>query len=142
MNIVWGIVLIALGALAWVGQTITYLAPATAVRFGLAESDETVEPVFAADVRGEAAWDMVTLWTLLAAGVLLVADSSAWPYLGLIGGGIYVYFGGRGILTRLEMKRRGFRIGTTENVRVGLSALGIWGAAGLVTVIAAILDLT
>ncbi len=141
MHIFWGIALVALGALAWIGQTISFFAPATAARFGLAEAENDVEPVFAADVRGEAAWDFVTLWTLMVAGILLIVDSSAWPCLGLIGGGIYVYFGGRGILARLEMQRRGFRIGSPENVRIGYSALAIWGIAGLITIVAAILEL-
>ena len=59
---------------------------------------------------------------------------SAWAYFGLVGGGIYVYFGGRGLLTRLEMRRREFRIGDPENVRLGLVMLAIWAGVGALTI--------
>lgn len=94
------------------------------------------------DIRGEALWDFLTLWTLLAAGVLLILDNRAWAYFGLVGGGMYVYFAGRGILTRLEMQRRGFRIGKPQNVGTAYIFLAVWGAVGLVTIIAAVVALS
>jgi hypothetical protein len=59
-----------------------------------------------------------------------------------VGGGMYVYFAGRGILTRLAMRARGLRIGTTQGVRVALAFLGAWGLMGLATIIAAAVELT
>ena len=141
MAILWGTVLILLGGLAWGGQVVTWASPVTAARLNLAEAEDTVEPVFWADVRGEARWDALTLWSLIVAGFLLAIGNGAWPYFGLAGGGIYVYFGGRGILTRREMQRRGFRIGEPSNVRLGLTMLGVWAIAGLVTIGAAIAEL-
>ncbi|MCP4966191.1 MAG: hypothetical protein GY926_13270 [bacterium] len=80
----------------------------------------------------------MTLWVMAAAGVLLIADAAAWPYLGLVGGGMYLYFGGRGISARLTMTRRGLRIGTPESVRTGIIFLAVWGAMALITIVAAI----
>ena len=137
MEVAWGVVLIVLGLLAWGGQTISWFAPRTAEKLSLVEKEETVEPVYWADIRGEALWDFLTLWTLVAAGVLLLLDHETWPYFGLIGGSVYVYFAGRGIFTRLEMRRRGFRIGQPGNVRLGLIMLAVWGVIGLITIIAA-----
>ena len=68
MNVVWGVVLIFLGALAWGGQVFSWLAPVPAARLGLTDNEGDVEPVFWADGRGEAAWDSFTLWTLIVAG--------------------------------------------------------------------------
>lgn len=141
MNIVWGLILIALGLLAWGGQTLSWIAPGPAVRMGLADSKDEVEPVFWTDGLGEAKWDTVTLWPLIVAGVLLVADSSTWAHFGLAGGSVYVYFAGRGILVRMEMRKRGYAIGSPENVRVGLAALMVWGIAGIITIAAAIAQL-
>lgn len=135
MEVAWGIVLVLLGLVAWAGQTISLVVPETAARWGLTEAEEMVEPVYWADIRGEALWDSCTLWTLPAAGILLLSDARAWTYFGLVGGGIYIYFAGRGILTRLEQQRRGFRIGDPANVRLGLVMLGVWGLVGLITVI-------
>jgi hypothetical protein len=138
MQIFWGIALVASSLLCWAGQTIVCFAPTTGARLGLSEMEADVEPTFWADVRGEALWDFLTLWTLLAAGVLLIIDHPAWAYLGLVGGGMYVYFAGRGILTRVVMLRRGLRIGTLKGVKVALAFLSIWGVTGLITIIAAI----
>ena len=107
----------ALAALCWGGQAIVCFAPAAGVQLGLSEAEAEVEPAFWADVRGEALWDFFTLWTLVVAGALLITGSRAWAYFGLVGGGMYVYFAGRGILTRVAMLRRGLRIGTFKDVR-------------------------
>lgn len=141
MDIVWGIVLLVLGLLAWVGQSIVWLSPETGVRLGLAEAETDVDPVFWADIRGEAAWDAFVTWTLPAAGLLLLIGSSAWAYFGLVGGGTYLYFGGRGIFQRSSMRRRGMRIGSDQSVKVGLSLLAVWGVVALITIAAAIADL-
>lgn len=141
MGIVWGIVVIVLSMLCWGGQTYSWLAPSSAARLSLTESEETVEPVYFADVRGEALWDTFTLWTMLVAGVLLVIDNEAWAYFGLVGGGMYAYFSGRGIFTRLAMRRRGFRIGSAQNVSIGYTFLAIWGVMAVITIVAAVVAL-
>jgi hypothetical protein len=138
MQIFWGIVLVASSLLCWGGQTIVCFAPATGARLGLSETEADVEPTFWADVRGEAIWDFLTLWTLVMAGVLLIIDHPAWAYFGLVGGSMYIYFAGRGILTRVAMLRRGLRIGAPKSVKVVFIFLTIWGVTGLATIVAAI----
>jgi len=137
MRVGWGLVVVALSLLAWGGQTLAWLAPARAQRLGLAEADDSVEPVFAADGRGEARWDAATLWILMVAGILLIVGNGAWAYFGLVGGGVYLYFAGRGISARMEMQDRGFRIGTADNVKVGYLFLAIWGLVAVITIVAA-----
>lgn len=137
MDLTWAVVLILFGLLAWAGQTLARFAPETAQALGLVEAEDAVEPLYWADIRGEALWDALTLWTLPVAGILLAIGHDAWPYFGLAGGGAYLYFAGRGILTRLEMQRGGFRIGAPNSVRVGFTMLGVWGVIAIVTIIAA-----
>jgi hypothetical protein len=141
MNIVWGLVVLALALLAWGGQTISWLAPDTAQALSLMEREEDVEPTYWADIRGEAAWDFFTLWILAVAGLLLAVDAAAWPYFGMIGGAVYVYFAGRGILTRLAMQRRGLKIGALRNVKLGYGLLVAWGLMGFGVVVAAVMEL-
>ncbi len=136
MDVAWGIVLVVLSLLCWGGQVIVWFAPSTAVRLTLTESKETVEPAYFADIRGEALWDTLTLWTMLVAGVLLLLGESAWAYFGLVGGGMYVYFAGRGIFTRVALQHRGHRIGSAQNIRMGFTLLAIWGVMALATIIA------
>jgi hypothetical protein len=78
MQIFWGTVLVASSLLCWGGQTIVCFAPTTGARLGLSEREADVEPTFWADVRSEALWDFLTLWTLVAAGALLIIDQPAW----------------------------------------------------------------
>jgi len=137
METIWGIVLIVLGLLAWGGQTLSRFAPDTATKLSLVEKRESVEPVYWADIMGEALWDFLTLWTLVVAGVLLLFDHQAWPYFGLVAGSIYLYFGGRGILTRVEIQRAGFRVGDPKSVQLGLVMLAVWLVVGLITIVAA-----
>jgi len=137
MNVFLGVAIASLSLLAWGGQTLSWLNPDLAVKWSLMEAENDVEPTYWADIRGEAAWDAFTLWTMVVAGVLLIIDHPAWAYFGLIGGGMYVYFAGRGIFTRVAMRRRGLRIGAPSSVRIGLIFLAIWGVMGLITIIAA-----
>ena len=138
MQSFWGIALVASSLLCWGGQSIVCFAPAIGAKLGLSEKEADVEPAFWADVRGEALWDFLTLWTLLVAGVLLIIDHPAWAYFGLIGGSAYVYFAGRGVFTRVTMQRRGLRIGSPQGVKAVFTFLIIWGITGLATIIAAI----
>lgn len=141
MSVLWGIAVTALSFLAWGGQALSWLAPATAVRVGVMEAEDDVELTFWADMRGEAVWDTFTLWTMAAAGILLTADRPAWPYFGLVGGGIFLYFAGRGVLARASMRRLGLRIGTRRNVRVAFVFNSIWAMMAIVTIIAAVRSL-
>ena len=142
MDALVGVVLLVLGLICWGGQVFNWLSPERAARMGLSEAEDSVEPVFWVDTRAEAAWDSLVVWTLPLAGLLLILDVSAWAYWGLLGGGVYLYFGGRGIFQRVAMQRRGMRIGSDANVRVGIVFLALWGAAALVAIAAAVSDLS
>lgn len=137
MGIAWGLIVLGLSLLAWGGQTISWFAPEMAERLSLTEAEDDVEPTFYADVRAEALWDTFTLWVPVVAGALLVAGNDAWSYFGLAGGPVYVYFAGRGVLARREMRRRGLRIGTAESLKSAYLFLALWGVMGLVTLVAA-----
>lgn len=141
MEVVWGIVVLALSLLGWGGQAVSLFAPSTAVRLSLMEAEQDVEPTYWADIRGEALWDLLTLWTMVVAGVLLILDEPGWAYFGLVGGGVFVYFAGRGISTRVAMRRRGFRVGSPTNLKLGYALLALWGVMGLVTIVAAVVSL-
>ena len=130
----WSITVIVVGAIAWLGQTISALSPPLAARLGVAESESDVDPVFWADVRSEAVWDAATLWTLPVSGVLFLVGQAGWTSLALIGGGIFLYFSGRGIAQRIAMGRRGIRLGKPEMVGFFYAALIVWGLAGVASI--------
>lgn len=138
MAIAWGVVVTILSLIAWGGQLVSWFAPERAVELGLTEAESEVEPVFWLDSRAEALWDLVILWTMPVAGALLIADHRWWPYFGLVGGGSYLYFAGRGIAVRRLMRRRGVRIGAPSSVMVGLTALAIWAVMAVIMIVAAV----
>ncbi len=141
MRIVWGIVVVVLSLVAWGGQFVSWLAPRTAQKLSLTEAEDSVEPVYFADIRGEAPLDAITLWTMVVAGVLLILNVDAWAYFGLVGGGMYVYFAGRGLFTRVAIQRHGFKVGEERNVRIAYTMLAVWAAMGLITIAAAVIAL-
>lgn len=143
MNVIWGGILTVFSLIGWLGQTISVFFPKLAAKLELTEPEADVDPTFYADVRGEAVWDMLVLWTLPAAGILLLLDSALWPYFGLVGGGIYLYFSGRGIVVRLNMKRRDIRIGKPKTLSVVYAFLILCGIVAGITIYlaaAALLD--
>lgn len=138
MNIIWGITLTLISSLGWLGQVITAFWPETAVTLNLTEPETDVDPTFYADVRGEAYWDTAVLWILPVAGVFLLLNNAMWAYFGLVGGGMTLYFAGRGIAARKVMQHCGIRIGTPEAVKVNLVFLALSGLVAIVTIVMAI----
>ena len=139
MNVVWGAILVVLTLIVcWLGQVINASSPTLAARLGLDAPESDVDSTFFVDGRGEAIWDALILWTLPVAGILLILNSPYWAYLGLVGGGMYLYFAGRGIAVRLVMQRRGIRIGKPETLKVAYVFLTLWGLTAIVTIIMAV----
>lgn len=135
MEIAAGIVILVVSLPCWVGQAISFLSPSTGERWRLTERAEAVDPTYYGDIRGEALWDTFTLWTMPLAGLLLVLGNDAWPFVGLVAGGMYLYFGGRGVATRRAITKRGGSVGAVKDLRIAYVALIVWGALGLATIV-------
>ncbi|MFN2189903.1 MAG: hypothetical protein ACK2T3_14155 [Candidatus Promineifilaceae bacterium] len=142
MDQTWGIILVIFTLfMGWLMQVIVTLFPSFASKYGLIEPGSGVDPAFFADAQGEAIWDSLSLWVLPVAGILLLLDSAYWAYFGLVGGGMYVYFAGRGIVVRRLMQRRGIAIGNPDTLKLFYAFLILWGLIGLVTIYLAVSDL-
>ena len=137
MTVALALCVLLLSLLAWIGQLLSAAAPRFAVRWQLTEGEADIDPAFHADVRAECVWDSLTLWTLAVAAILLLLSEPAWALFGLFGGGMYVYFAGRGIAQRFAMQRRGIRIGKPANVKLAYLLLSLWGLAGAATTVLA-----
>ncbi len=142
MNTLWGAILTTFGLIGWIGQTITVFFPKLAVKLELTEPEADVDPAFYADVRGEALWDMLILWILPAAGIFLLLANPIWPFFGLVGSGMYLYFAGRGIIQRWTMKRRGVRIGKPKTLLVIYVYYSLCGIIAGITIYLASVALT
>lgn len=139
MRLAWGVVLIVFTfILGWLGQAIVALWPKAGERLGLSEPQSDVDPTFFVDIRGEALWDAMSIWPMPVAGILLLLNHPAWAYFGLIGGGMYVYFAGRGIVVRLAMQRHGVRIGKPGMLTVCYAFLTLYELIGVITIVMAV----
>ena len=139
MNLIWGVILILFTlVLCWLWQVIVDFSPKLGARLGLCEPETDVDPAFFADLRGEAIWDVMSIWTLPVAGMLLIVNSPWWAYFGLVGGGTYLYFAGRGIVVRLFLQRHGIRIGKPGMLNVCYFFLTLWGLIAVVTIVMAL----
>ena len=139
MNLIWGAILVIFTlVLGWLAQVINAFSPALAAQLGFNEPESDVDPTFFIDTRGEAIWDAMIVWTLPVAGILLILNSHWWAYFGLVGGGIYLYFAGRGIVVRILMQRRGIRIGKLGTLKLAYAFLILWGLIAVITIIMAV----
>jgi hypothetical protein len=131
----WGILIFILGLIAWAGQIISAISPQLAAQLGITETESEVDPAFHADIRAEAFWDSIVLWTFPLAGILLALNNLFWVYFGLIGGSIYLYYSGRGIMQRIFMSRKNIKIGTPTNIKAAYMFCSLWGISGIITII-------
>jgi len=139
MNIFWGVILILFTLLlCWLGQVVNATAPKFAARIGLAEPEADVDRTYFLDGRGEAIWDALILWTLPVAGVLLLINNPNWAYFGLVGGGMYLYFAGRGLVVRQVLGRQGIAIGQPQTLKLYNVVLFLWGLIAVITIIMAV----
>ena len=142
MNLIWGIILVSVTLKCWIGQIIIAFTPKIAEKIKIIEPKSYMDPTFFLDMHGTAIWDAISLWTLPLAGILLILNNTLWTYFGLIGGGMYLYFVGRGIASCLTMQRHGIKIGRSKKLKVKYMILTLWGFIAIVTIIMAIATLT
>jgi hypothetical protein len=118
MRIGLAIICILYGAFGWLGQLISGLNYPMAQRLGLQEGNEGTGPLFRCAEANTARWDSVVLWTLGAAGVLMLMNHPWWPVLSLIAGAIYLDTAGRESAKYLSFYKSGIRIGTSKQMKI------------------------
>jgi hypothetical protein len=141
VKLLWGIIVVTLSLLAWGSEFITWVAPRAGARFHFTASDDTDEPSYWIDFRGEAPFASVTLWTMVVAGILMILDVDEWAYFGLVGGGMYIYFAGGAIFTRIAARRAGVSPGGLPSQKMRYTLLVLWAVMGLITIAAAVASL-
>jgi hypothetical protein len=78
-----------------------------------------------------ARWDAAVLWSLVAAGILMLLDQKWWPYVALISSGIYLDTAGREAAKYLSLFKGGVKTGTAKEKRIALAFYGIMAAISL-----------
>lgn len=136
MTTIVGIAVILFGLIAWLGQSLVFFTPDLATRLGLVEPKEYVEEtLYIIESRALGLNDLLLTWTLPLSGVLMFLDNPLWPYLGLIGGGIYLYFSGLVVFSRLFLKRANKKIGSSSAVVAAYVFSLIWALTSMAMIV-------
>lgn len=120
------------GGIGWVGQLISGINYPLAQRLGLQEKSEGTDPLFQRAETNAARWDSFVLWTLLAAGILMLINNHWWPYVSLVAGGIYLDGAGREVAKCISLSKEGIRIGTPKDLKIAavffiaMSVIALW----------------
>jgi hypothetical protein len=137
-----GIVVIVVGLICWIGQSLSFFAPRIAIKLGLCEPAEEMDPtLYIIETKAHGLTDMLLTWTLPLSGLLLIIDHKSWPVFALVGGGTYIYFSGLIILHRIFLKRRGIKIGRPSSEKGAYVFGSIWIIAATIMIVLAAMEL-
>ena len=138
-----GILVLVLGLIAWVGQSLTFVAPSIAIRLGVLEPEDEVDPTLhIIEARAEGLVDMLLAWTLPASALLMILDHPSWPYLAFFGAGVFLYFSGLITLSRVFLKGTGRKVGRPASERAAYLFGGLWAACAVMMVVFAVLHIS
>ncbi len=138
-----GIIVVILGLICWIGQTMVVFSPRTAIKFGLCEPEDELDPVmYLFERMSQGIMDVLLTWILPLAALLMVFNQPGWPLFALVGGGVYLYFPGVFMITRIVLKQSGKRVGRPSSVTLA-NVLGIFWTLSAITMISlAVSDLS
>jgi hypothetical protein len=132
MRIAVGLVCVVFGGAGLVGQLVSAIDFRLAQRWGLQEKDDETDPLYRGLELSTARWDLLVIWLLPAAGILMLLDHTWWPFVALAAGGVHVDTGGRELAKLSGLGRQGIRIGGKQEIRVGRAFLGLMILVGLI----------
>ena len=141
MRIVVGILCLA-AWLLYVGQIISVANFGLAQRLGLQETSDHADPLFSHLELWVARWDLWWLWTLPAAGILMLIDHAWWPYAAMIGGGAFVDTGGREAAKVFGLRQQGVRTGSPGQHRLAMGVFMYFIAIGGLAIVIGLLEVT
>ena len=143
MTITIGVFVIVVGLICWGGQSLVFIAPNIAMKLGLIEPpDEMDDTFYTMEAKAQALNDILLTWTLPISGFLMLLKHPLWPYLGLVGSGIYIYFACLIMLSRIFLKKQGKKVGGISSERAAYIFGVIWIMAALAMIVLAYRELT
>jgi hypothetical protein len=127
-----GIVVFVLGLVAWAGQSLSFFAPALATRLGVLEPKGDIDPSLRIiEAKAEGLMDLLLAWTLPASALLMLLDHPLWPYLGIFGGGVFLYFSGLITFSRIFITAAGRNAGSAASKNAAYLFSVLWAASSV-----------
>ncbi len=143
MITVFGILVIVVGLIVFVGQGLCFFTPNLATKIGVNSPEEEMDQtLYIIETKANGLSDILLTWMLPLAGFLMIIDNPNWVYLALIGGGIYIYFAFLTVFSRLFLKARGKRVGSESDQKVAYIFSAVWIFCAVTMIILAIRNLS
>ena len=127
-----GILVVVLGLICWLGQSLVVCAPRVAVKLGVGEPEEDVDrSMYLFERFSQGIMDVLLTWMLPASALMMLLGNEHWPILALVGGGVYLYFPGVFSITRIVLKREGRKIGGPASQLTAYVLATLWTLSAL-----------
>ena len=137
-----GILVIVLGLICWLGQTLVVVAPHIAVRLGVGEPEDEIDrAMYLFERFSQGIMDILLTWILPASALMMLLGQELWPILALIGGGVYLYFPGVFSITRIVLKKDGRKIGSPASEMTAYVFGALWTLSAVYMIVLAIAEL-
>ena len=138
-----GIVVIIVGLLVYVGQTLSFFTPELATKTGLNSPPEDMDQtLYIIETKANGLSDILLTWIFPLSGLLMILDHPTWPYLALVGSGIYLYFACFTIFCRYFLQRHGKKAGSPKDVKVAYVFSVIWILTSVAMIVLGIQELS
>ncbi len=140
---VMGVLVILLGLICWIGQTLVVVAPGVAVKLGVGEPEEEIDrSMYLFERYSQGIMDILLTWMLPAAALMMLLDVKQWPLFALVGGGVYLYFPGVFIITRIVLQKDGKMIGKPASALTAYVLGVLWTLSAIFMLALAVAELT
>ena len=97
----------------------------------LEPKEEMDESFYIIDAKVLGTNDMALTWILPVSAIMMIFNVKYWPILALIGSGVFVYFSGYIILSRLILKTAGKKVGSNNSQIIGYVFSLFWIIASI-----------
>ena len=143
MITVIGIIVIVVGLLVFIGQALSFFAPDLATKTGLNSPEEDMDKtLYIIETKANGLSDILLTWMFPLSGVLMILDHPIWPFLAMVGSGVYLYFACLTIFCRYFLQRHGIKAGSPKDVRVAYVFSVIWILSSISMIVLGAQELT
>ena len=143
MITLFGIVVIIVGLIVFIGQALSFFAPKLATNIGLNDAEEDMDhSLYIIETKANGLSDILLTWIFPLSGFLMIMNHRYWPLLALVGSGIYVYFALLAIFTRLYLKKVGKKVGSISSEKTAYIFSVIWIFSSITMIFLAFQELT
>lgn len=124
------------------GASLVVFAPRAAIKLGLNEREEDLDrSMYLFERLSQSIMDVLLAWMLPAAALMMLLGHKHWPILALVGGGVYLYFPGVFIITRIVLKRNGMQVGRPASVVSAYVFGTLWVLSAVCMIVLAVSEL-